>query len=56
MKSLIEIQKRLLPDLLQVMQKRIILSYIGLMEPVGRRSLAVSSGIPNEFFEVKLIS
>lgn len=43
MYSLIEIQKRLLPDLLSVMQKRYsILHYIGLMEPVGRRSLAAS--------------
>lgn len=43
MHSLIEVQKRLLPDLLSVMQKRYhILDYIGLMEPVGRRSLALS--------------
>ncbi|MBU8880917.1 hypothetical protein BGM26_18365 [Bacillus sp. FJAT-29790] len=43
MYSLIDIQKRLLPDLLAVMQKRYdILHYIGLMEPVGRRSLSVS--------------
>ncbi|QED49519.1 sugar-binding transcriptional regulator [Cytobacillus dafuensis] len=43
MHSLIDIQKRLLPELLVVMQKRYqILQYIGLMEPVGRRSLAVS--------------
>ena len=43
MDSLIDIQKRLIPDLLTVMQKRYhILKYIGLMEPVGRRSLAVS--------------
>ncbi|MBS4190368.1 hypothetical protein KHA94_09155 [Bacillus sp. FJAT-49705] len=43
MYSLIDIQKRLLPELLVVMQKRYqILQYIGLMEPVGRRSLAVS--------------
>lgn len=43
MYSIIDIQKKLLPDLLAVMQKRHqILHYIGLMEPVGRRSLAVS--------------
>ncbi|MEH7125008.1 sugar-binding domain-containing protein [Bacillus sp. JJ1773] len=43
MNSIIDIQKRLLPDLLTIMQKRYqILHYIGLMEPVGRRSLAVS--------------
>ncbi|MBP2240320.1 central glycolytic genes regulator [Cytobacillus eiseniae] len=43
MDSLIDVQKRLLPDLLTVMQKRYhILHYIGLMEPVGRRSLSLS--------------
>ena len=41
MKSLIELQKRLLPDLLSIIQKRFhILQYIGAMEPVGRRSLS----------------
>ncbi|MGJ7920203.1 sugar-binding transcriptional regulator [Neobacillus sp. LXY-4] len=43
MDSIIDLQKRLLPDLLQVMQKRYsILQYINLMQPVGRRSLAGS--------------
>lgn len=43
MDSILELQKRLLPDLLQVMQKRYsILQYVRLMQPVGRRSLAVS--------------
>jgi central glycolytic genes regulator len=43
MDSIVELQKRLLPDLLQVMQKRYsILRYIRLMQPVGRRSLAGS--------------
>lgn len=43
MDSILELQKRLLPDLLQVMQKRYsILQYIRLMQPVGRRSLAGS--------------
>ena len=43
MYSMIDLQKRLLPDLLQVMQKRYsILQYIRLMQPVGRRSLAGS--------------
>lgn len=42
MKSVINVQKKLLPDLLEVMQKRYqILKFIGSMEPVGRRSLAV---------------
>jgi central glycolytic genes regulator len=45
MQSFIDIQKRILPDLLQVLQKRYsILRYIGFMQPVGRRSLAVSLG------------
>ncbi|MEH6940934.1 sugar-binding transcriptional regulator [Bacillus sp. JJ722] len=43
MQSLLDIQKRLLPDLLEVMQKRYgILHYIRFMQPVGRRSLAHS--------------
>lgn len=46
MQSFIDIQTRLLPDLLQVLQKRYsILRYIGFMQPVGRRSLAVSLGL-----------
>jgi central glycolytic genes regulator len=45
MQSFIDIQKRLLPDLLQVLQKRYsILRFIGFMQPVGRRSLAASLG------------
>ncbi len=45
MKSLIEIQKKLLPDLLEIMQKRYqILRSIRFMQPVGRRSLAQSLG------------
>jgi central glycolytic genes regulator len=45
MYSLIDIQKKLLPDLLQIMQKRyLILQYIDRMQPVGRRSLAQSLG------------
>jgi central glycolytic genes regulator len=46
MYSLLDIQKRLLPDLLEVMQKRYtILQYIDRMQPVGRRSLAQALGI-----------
>lgn len=46
MKKMIKVQKVLLPDLLEVMQKRYqILKYIGSMEPVGRRSLAVQLGL-----------
>lgn len=45
MKKIIELQKKLLPDLLSIIQKRFhILQYIGAMEPVGRRSLAATLG------------
>lgn len=41
MKVLIDLQEKLFPDLLEVMQRRYkILQYIQLMEPIGRRSLA----------------
>lgn len=41
LKSILEVQKRIVPDLLQVMMKRYhILRYIRLMQPVGRRSLS----------------
>lgn len=56
--SLVEIQKRLLPDLLPVMQRRYdILQYISLMEPVGRRSLSVSLGLTERILrgEVSLL-
>lgn len=43
MKNLLALQKKLLPDLIEVMQKRYqILRYINFMQPVGRRSLALS--------------
>ncbi|MGE7761752.1 sugar-binding transcriptional regulator [Peribacillus sp. NPDC097895] len=43
MRTLLEVQRKLLPDFLMVMQKRYdILRYIKMMQPVGRRSLAVS--------------
>lgn len=46
MERILEVQKRLLPDLIEVMQKRYqILRYMKLMEPVGRRSLSQSLGI-----------
>lgn len=58
MKSLIEVQKKLLPDLLQVMQKRYqILQYIRLMQPIGRRSLSTSLGLSERVLrnEVKFL-
>ena len=46
MREFIDMQRKLLPDLLQVIQKRYsILRYIGYMQPVGRRSLAASLGL-----------
>lgn len=43
MKSIIDVQKRLIPDLVEIMQKRYrILRYIEIMQPVGRRSLSQS--------------
>ncbi|MBS4213257.1 sugar-binding transcriptional regulator [Neobacillus rhizophilus] len=46
MQSFIDMTKRLLPDFLPVLQKRhSILRYIGMMQPVGRRSLATSLGL-----------
>ncbi|SFI62470.1 sugar-binding transcriptional regulator [Thermoflavimicrobium dichotomicum] len=43
MKDLLNIQKKLLPDLLKVMRKRYeILHQIRLMQPVGRRSLTTT--------------
>ncbi|MEI5907681.1 sugar-binding transcriptional regulator [Bacillus spongiae] len=46
MKSIIEIQKQLLPDLLEIMQKRYqILQSIRFLQPVGRRSLAGTLGL-----------
>jgi len=46
MQSFIDIAKRIIPDFLQVLQKRYtILRHIGFMQPVGRRSLAASLGL-----------
>ncbi|WP_100332290.1 sugar-binding transcriptional regulator [Bacillus xiapuensis] len=46
MRTLIDIQKKLLPDLLEVLQKRYeILQAIRLAQPVGRRMLAQSVGL-----------
>lgn len=41
MKKLIEVQKKLLPDLLETMRKRYsVLNVVRMHEPIGRRSLA----------------
>ncbi|WAA09903.1 sugar-binding transcriptional regulator [Fervidibacillus albus] len=43
MQSIIDVQKRIIPDLIQVMQKRFqILRSINFMQPVGRRNLSQS--------------
>lgn len=43
MKQLLAMQKQLLPDLLDVMKKRYnLLRHIQLMQPIGRRNLAIS--------------
>ena len=45
MVSIFDVQRKLFPDVLIVMQKRYeILKYIRLMEPIGRRSLSTSLG------------
>lgn len=46
MDSIIEVQRKLLPDLLSIMQKRYhILRTIKFMQPVGRRSLATGMSL-----------
>ncbi|MFB5660885.1 sugar-binding transcriptional regulator [Alteribacillus sp. HJP-4] len=46
MRDLLELQKKLLPDVLEVMGKRYrILQYLRLMQPVGRRTLSASLNI-----------
>ncbi|GER65934.1 sugar-binding transcriptional regulator [Weizmannia acidilactici] len=46
MRSLIEVQRKLLPDILAVMQKRYqILRSISFVEPIGRRTLAQMLGM-----------
>jgi central glycolytic genes regulator len=55
MNQLIHAQKKLLPDLLQIMQKRYeILQYIRLTEPIGRRSLASSLGISERILRAEV--
>ncbi|MDQ0216243.1 central glycolytic genes regulator [Oikeobacillus pervagus] len=59
MRELLEIQKKLLPDLLGIMQKRYhILRLIRLIGPIGRRSLAQSLGMTERVLrsEIELLS
>ncbi len=55
MKSILDIQSKLLPDLLEVMQKRYnILKYIRLMQPIGRRSLSTSLGLSERILRAEV--
>ncbi|SDW46567.1 central glycolytic genes regulator [Marininema mesophilum] len=46
MKTILELQKKLLPDLLDVLKQRYeVLRHLYLMQPVGRRSLASALGM-----------
>lgn len=46
MNQIIKLQHKLLPDLVPVIQKRfLILQYIRIMQPIGRRNLSASVGI-----------
>jgi len=45
-RQLVQIQKRIVPDLIEEMQTRYdILHYVRLMQPIGRRTLAPSLGL-----------
>jgi len=45
-RQLVQVQKRIVPDLLEEMQTRYdILHYVRLMQPIGRRALAASLGL-----------
>ncbi|MFC4557463.1 sugar-binding transcriptional regulator [Virgibacillus kekensis] len=46
MRALLDLQKKLFPDLLDIMQQRyVILQSIDLLQPIGRRGLADNTGI-----------
>lgn len=46
METILKVQQKLLPDLIEVMQKRYeILKYVRLMQPIGRRILAAHLGM-----------
>lgn len=55
LRPLIDAQKKLLPDLLDVMQKRYrILQYIRLMQPIGRRTLSGNIGISERILRAEV--
>src|SRR5690625_7167442 len=50
MKDLINAQKMIYPDLLEVMQKRFTILYtISLFEPIGRRGIVEQTGFTERF-------
>lgn len=56
METLLKIQQKLLPDLLEVMHVRYqILKYIRLMEPIGRRILATHLGMTERVLRSEIL-
>lgn len=56
MDTVLKIQQKLLPDLLEVMQKRYqVLRYIRLMEPIGRRILANHLGMTERILRGEIL-
>ncbi|HHW36074.1 MAG TPA: hypothetical protein GXX18_02030 [Bacillales bacterium] len=56
MDTILKIQQKLLPDLLEVMQHRYqILKYIRLMEPIGRRILATHLGMTERVLRTEIL-
>ncbi|KEF40252.1 transcriptional regulator [Schinkia azotoformans MEV2011] len=56
MNTVLKIQQKLLPDLLEVMQHRYqILKYIRLMEPIGRRILATHLGMTERVLRAEIL-
>jgi len=55
MLDLLQVQSKLTPDLLEIMQKRYkILHLISLMQPIGRRSLAQSLGLTERILRAEV--
>nr|WP_176447820.1 hypothetical protein [Lentibacillus sp. CBA3610] len=54
MQELVDIQKRLYPDLLEVMRQRyVLMQNVEHLQPVGRRALAASMNLLNGMCAVK---
>lgn len=55
MKTLIQLQKAIYPDLLSAMQKRFHILYtISLLQPIGRRSIVEQTNFPERFIRNEL--